>query len=61
MQKDLDYMEVNMACRNCYKYPLCEKCNSPKESCNEEKSKRIELDKILDKAEIKKQVNEMLE
>lgn len=50
-----------MACKNCYKYPLCEKCSSPKGNCNEEKSKRIELDKILDKAEIQKQVKEMLE
>jgi len=50
-----------MACKNCYKYPLCEKCNSPKGTCNEEKSKRVELDKILDKAEIQKQINEMLE
>ena len=22
-----------MACRNCYKYPFCEKCESPKGSC----------------------------
>lgn len=35
-----------MACRNCYKYPLCEKCESPKGSCIEEKSKRIEKEKI---------------
>lgn len=34
-----------MACRNCYKYPLCEKCESPKGSCIEEKSKRIEKEK----------------
>lgn len=35
-----------MACRNCYKYPFCEKCNSPTGNCNEEKSKRIEREKV---------------
>lgn len=22
-----------MACRNCYRYPLCEKCNGPQGTC----------------------------
>lgn len=34
-----------MACRNCYKYPLCEKCESPKGICSEFKKKRIEFEK----------------
>ena len=34
-----------MACRNCYKYPFCEKCESPKGICPEFKKKRIEFEK----------------
>lgn len=30
-----------MACRNCYKYPFCEKISSPQGHCNDEKPKRI--------------------
>lgn len=32
-----------MACRNCYKYPLCESCESPKGSC--EKPWAYQMDK----------------
>lgn len=46
-----------MACRNCYKYPFCEKCESPKDyplyyengeqkcNCPDFKKKRIEKEK----------------
>ena len=45
-----------MACRNCYKYPFCEKCGSPKDyplyyengkqkcNCPDFKKKRIEME-----------------
>lgn len=34
-----------MACKNCYKYPLCERCEGPQGHCEDEKSKRIELER----------------
>lgn len=38
-------------CSNCYKYPFCEKCNSPTGCCDDWKSKRIMLEKLENKGE----------
>lgn len=38
-------------CNSCYKYPFCEKCESPRGTCNDYKSKRVMLEKLENKGE----------